>query len=153
LNKINKDGRIMKEDVLKFAKADEVQIQKLSEIDTSQVGEPINGEKIIKMSPMRKVIAKRMSESVRTSPTVTYNMSVDTSELKRFKNHIKDICKVTYTDLLIKIVSVVLKQFPLVNCSISGDSFILKNYVNMGVAVALDEGLIVPVVKDSDKKG
>ncbi|KAA8663147.1 2-oxo acid dehydrogenase subunit E2, partial [Clostridium sp. HV4-5-A1G] len=113
----------------------------------------VRGEKAVKMSAMRKVIAKRMSESVSVSPTVTYNMTMDTSELKRLKDSLKDVFKVTYTDLLIKIVSQVLKEFPLANCSVNGDTFILKDYVNMGVAVALDDGLLVPVIKDCDIKG
>lgn len=111
------------------------------------------GEKTVKMSNMRKVIAERMKKSASISPAVTYNMTMDTSELKRLKNSIKDIFKVTYTDLLIKIVSQVLKEFPLANCSVERDAFILKDYVNMGVAVALDDGLLVPVIKNCDIKG
>jgi pyruvate dehydrogenase E2 component (dihydrolipoamide acetyltransferase) len=149
ISQIEKDGRIMKEDVLAAANAGEV--HEKVDVEEAVIGD--HREKVVNMSPMRKVIAKRMSESVSISPTVTYNMTIDTSELKRFKDHLKDIFKVTYTDLLIKIVSVVLKEFPLANCSVSDDKFILKNYVNMGVAVALDEGLIVPVIKDSDVKG
>ena len=156
LSSINKQGRIMKEDVLKAA-------EEAKQKEKTIVQEPENqavtskaagrGEKVINMSSMRKVISARMSESVKISPTVTYNINIDISELKRLKNNLKDTFKLTYTDFLIKIVSAALKQFPLVNCSISGGKFILKDYVNMGVAVALDEGLIVPVVKDTDIKG
>ncbi|MEY7999897.1 2-oxo acid dehydrogenase subunit E2 [Clostridium sp. Mt-5] len=156
---IKKDGRIMKKDVLEASEVAKmtaaVSEEKAEEkvLPQQTVKEVNRGEKEVKMSGMRKVIAKRMSQSVSVSPTVTYNMSMDTSELKRLKNSFKDIFKVTYTDLLIKIVSQVLKEFPLANCSVEGDTFILKNYVNMGVAVALEDGLLVPVIKDCDIKG
>ncbi len=157
LSGIKKHGRIMKKDVLEAAEAAKVSEAapevKTEEEKASPQQAAVRGEKAVKMSAMRKVIAKRMSESVSVSPTVTYNMTMDTSELKRLKDSLKDVFKVTYTDLLIKIVSQVLKEFPLANCSVNGDTFILKDYVNMGVAVALDDGLLVPVIKDCDIKG
>ncbi|RMC91926.1 2-oxo acid dehydrogenase subunit E2 [Clostridium autoethanogenum] len=156
LTKIKKNGRIMKKDVLEVSEIAEVpEVVPKEKIEDKPVIQQMvkRGEKEVKMSAMRKVIANRMKESVSVSPTVTYNMTMDISELKRLKDSIKDIFKVTYTDLLIKIVSQVLKEFPLANCSIKGDTFILKNYVNMGVAVALDDGLLVPVIKDCDIKG
>lgn len=144
LSKIEKDGRIMKEDVLSLYKC-------------NKTSEDKQLEERVKMSQMRKVIASRMHESWKTSPTVTYDIKVDMTNLKRFKDALKDalkdVCKITYTDLLVKIVSKVLLQYPLLNCSIDGKELILRNFVNMGIAVALDEGLVVPVVKDADKKG
>ncbi|OAA94897.1 2-oxo acid dehydrogenase subunit E2 [Clostridium coskatii] len=156
LTKIKKNGRIMKKDVLEVSEVAKVpEVVPKEKIEDKPVIQQLvkRGEKQVKMSAMRKVIANRMKESVSVSPTVTYNMTMDISELKRLKDSLKDIFKVTYTDLLIKIVSQVLKEFPLVNCSIKGDTFILKNYVNMGVAVALDDGLLVLVIKDCDIKG
>ncbi|KRU24561.1 putative dihydrolipoamide acetyltransferase AcoC [Clostridium sporogenes] len=141
LEDIKKDGRIMKDDILEF-------IQK----STPSVGEDLMDRRV-KMSTMRKVIASRMSESSKISPTVTYDIEVDMTNLKRLKEQIKDEWKVTYTDLLVKIVSKVLIQYPLVNCSIEGDEMIFRNYANIGVAVALEEGLVVPVVKYANQKG
>ncbi|AVQ38474.1 PdhC [Clostridium botulinum] len=141
LEDIKKDGRIMKDDILEF-------IQK----STPSVGEDLMDRRV-KMSTMRKVIASRMSESSNISPTVTYDIEVDMINLKRLKEQIKDEWKVTYTDLLVKIVSKVLIQYPLVNCSIEGDEMIFRNYANIGVAVALEEGLVVPVVKYANQKG
>ncbi|MCC9294248.1 2-oxo acid dehydrogenase subunit E2, partial [Clostridium sp. WLY-B-L2] len=154
LRSIKKDGRIMKKDVLEASETAKMSAAAAEEKveEKPAVKEAHRGEKAVKMSAMRKVIAKRMSESVSVSPTVTYNMTMDTSELKRLKDSLKDVFKVTYTDLLIKIVSQVLKEFPLANCSVEEDTFILKDYVNMGVAVALDDGLLVPVIKDCDIK-
>ena len=110
-------------------------------------------EKRVPMSSMRKVISARMLESCVTSPTVTFNIKIDTSSLKRIRNALKDVCKVTYTDLLVKIVSKVLLQYPLLNCSVDGNELILRNFVNMGIAVALDDGLMVPVIKYANEKG
>ncbi|AVP63427.1 2-oxo acid dehydrogenase subunit E2 [Clostridium botulinum] len=141
LEELKKDGRIMKEDILEF-----------SQKSTFAVGEEAS-ERRVKMSTMRKVIASRMSESSKISPTVTYDIEVDMTNLKRLKDQIKNEWKVTYTDLLVKIVSKVLIQYPLVNCSIEEDEMIFRNYVNIGVAVALEEGLVVPVVKYANQKG
>lgn len=141
LEGIKKDGRIMKDDILEF-------IQK----SIPSVGEDLMDRRV-KMSTMRKVIASRMSESSKISPTVTYDIEVDMTNLKRLKEQIKNEWKVTYTDLLVKIVSKVLIQYPLVNCSIEGDEMIFRNYSNIGVAVALEEGLVVPVVKYANQKG
>ncbi|MBI6874708.1 dihydrolipoamide acetyltransferase family protein [Clostridium aciditolerans] len=140
LSEIEKDGRIMKEDIVSLCKC-------------NKTSEDTYVEKRVPMSQMRKVIASRMHESWVTSPTVTYDIKVDMTNLKRFKDALKDVCKVTYTDLLVKIVSKVLLQYPLLNCSVDGNELILRNFVNMGIAVALDEGLVVPVIKCADQKG
>lgn len=140
ISQINKDGRIMREDILAFAN---------NNANTEKEFE----EKRIPMTPMRKVISSRMHESWSVSPVVNYNMRADITNLKRVKSELKDICKLTYTDLLVKIVSKALLQFPLVNCSIDGEELIIRNYANIGVAVAIDGGLVVPVVKHAEEKG
>lgn len=140
-NKINKDTRIMKDDVIKF---------KLSE-ELEKYAAPQEFRK--PMSGMRKVIAKRMLESKQTSPTVTFNIKVDTTAMKQLREELKDSFKVSYNDILVKILSKVLLEFPLLNCSLENNEIITRNYVNMGVAVALPEGLLVPVVKYANVKG
>jgi len=105
------------------------------------------------MSSMRRVIAERMRESLETSAVVHYNLSVDTTEMTRLREKLKPVQKVTYTDLIVKIVSAALMVHPLLNASVEGDEIVTRNYVNMGVAVALDEGLIVPNIKFSQAKG
>jgi pyruvate dehydrogenase E2 component (dihydrolipoamide acetyltransferase) len=141
LNKINKAGRIMKEDV-----------QRAADKQSSAAGFAATDE-LIEMSPMRKVISERMTESWLTSPAVTYDLKVDATMLKVFKKQIAQSTKVTFTDLIVKIVSQVLIEFPLLNSTIVEDSILVRNYVNMGVAVALDEGLIVPVVQNAHLMG
>jgi pyruvate dehydrogenase E2 component (dihydrolipoamide acetyltransferase) len=138
VSEINKDGRVMKEDVLAFAsKGTDITIE----------------EKRVKMTPMRKVIASRMHESWIVSPAVTYDIKVDTTNLKRMKDRLKDVCKLTYTDLIVKLMSNALLEFPLVNCSVDKEEFIIKNYINIGVAVAVEGGLVVPVIKNVQSKG
>ncbi len=140
-NKIQKETRIMKDDVIKF-KLNEELMKYASPMETRA-----------SMTTMRKVIAKRMHESVQTSPTVNYNLKVDTTAMKQLKEDLKETVKVSYTDILVKIVSMVLLEHPLLNSSIDGNEIVTRNYVNMGVAVALSEGLLVPVVKYANVKG
>lgn len=140
MNKIEKDTRIMKEDVVKLKLSDELE----------KYAAPQEYRKT--MSTMRKVIAKRMLESTQISPTVTFNIKVDTSAMKQLREDVKDVMKVSYNDILVKILSKVLLEFPLLNSSIDGNDIITRNYVNMGVAVALPEGLLVPVVKYANVK-
>lgn len=140
-NKIQKETRIMKDDVIKF---------KLSE-ELMKYASPM--ETRASMTTMRKVIAKRMHESVQTSPTVNYNLKVDTTAMKQLKEDLKETIKLSYTDIIVKIVSTVLLEHPLLNSSIDGNEIVTRNYVNMGVAVALPEGLLVPVVKYANVKG
>lgn len=111
-------------------------------------------EEVKRMNGMRKAIARNMQNSHMTSPTVTFNLGCDVTELAKLRAKLKaDDIKVSYTDILVKLVAVALREFPLLNCSVDGDNIIYKNYVNMGVAVALDNGLVVPNVRDADKKG
>lgn len=141
VNKIDKSTRIMKKDVLNY-KLDE-ELEKYA--DPQEYRKP--------MTTMRKVIAQRMLESKQISPTVSYNIKVDTSAIKQIREDIKEKMKVSYNDILIKIVSEVLLEYPLLNSSVENNEIITRNYVNMGVAVALAEGLIVPVVKYANVKG
>ena len=105
------------------------------------------------MNGMRKAIAKNMLNSHMTSPTVTANLSVDMSAMKDYREQLKaKEIKVSYTDLLVKFIAKALTEFPLLNCSVEDNKIRYKHYVNMGVAVALDNGLVVPNVTDADKK-
>ncbi|WP_303867252.1 dihydrolipoamide acetyltransferase family protein [Acetobacterium wieringae] len=137
---INKDGRIMKADVLAFKQ----------NADLLKFADPQDSSK--PMSAMRKIIASRMSASQATSATVNYNQRVDTTAMKQLREELKSSAKITYTDILVKILARVLLEFPLLNSSIVGTDIITRNYVNIGVAVALPDGLIVPVVKFANKK-
>lgn len=141
LNEVGSRGRVLAEDILKYLEG------------TREKAAEAAREEIVAMSGMRKAIAKNMLNSHMTSPTVTFNLSVDMSAMKHYREQLKgqDI-KVSYTDLLVKFVARALTEFPLLNCSAEDNKIIYKHYVNMGVAVALDNGLVVPNVTDADKK-
>ncbi|MGB4608538.1 MAG: 2-oxo acid dehydrogenase subunit E2 [Tissierellia bacterium] len=141
IHNIEKDTRIMKADVVRY---------KYHE-DLAKYADP--QEYRLPMTNMRKIIAERMLYSVQTSPSVSFNIKVDTTGMKQLREELKDTIKVSYTDILVKIVSRVLLDFPLLNSRVDGDEIITRNYVNMGVAVALPEGLLVPVVKYANVKG
>ena len=134
-------GRVLAADILAFLE------------NSREKGAENPLEETVPMNGMRKAIAKNMLASHMTSPTVTFNLGVDMSAMRDYREQLKarDI-KVSYTDLLVKFVARALTEFPLLNCSVEDNKIIYKHYVNMGVAVALDSGLVVPNVTDADKK-
>lgn len=111
-------------------------------------------EETVPMNTMRKVIARRMSESWNTCPTVTFDLGVDITAIRELREKLKkENIQVSYTDILAFITARTLREFPKVNSSVDGESIIYKRYVNLGVAVALPDGLLVPVIRDADRKG
>ena len=134
-------GRVLAADILAFLE------------NSREKGAENPLEETVPMNGMRKAIAKNMLASHMTSPTVTFNLGVDMSAMRDYREQLKarDI-KVSYTDLLVKFVAKALTEFPLLNCSVEDNKIIYKHYINMGVAVALDSGLVVPNVTDADKK-
>lgn len=106
----------------------------------------------------RKAIADHMAKSRDTSAHVTTFEDFDLTELVNFRNQSKQSfvetygANLTFMPFIVKAACVALKEYPTVNASLTEKEIILKNYYNVGVAVARDEGLIVPVVKDADKK-
>ncbi|MBW1767861.1 MAG: 2-oxo acid dehydrogenase subunit E2 [Deltaproteobacteria bacterium] len=111
----------------------------------------------IELTKMRKVIALRLSESKRTAPHFYVDMTADATALIQLKEDLEKgsgqtEVKITFNDILIKLVSQALKEFPMVNASILGDRIRMHRAVNIGVAVGVDEGLIVPVLKNVDQK-
>ncbi len=106
---------------------------------------------------MRKLIAKHMVDSKRTSPHVTSFAEADVTNMVMWRERVKkdfekqEGTKITFTPLFIECVTKVIKRFPYINCSIDGDNIILKKNINIGMATALPSGnLIVPVIKNAD---
>ena len=144
LGAVNAHGRVLAQDILAYLESTREKAEPAAE-DAREETKPMSG--------MRKAIARNMLASVQTSPTVTFNLGIDMSEMKRYREQLKaKEIKVSYTDLLVKFVSKALTEFPLLNCSVEDNKIIYKHYVNMGVAVALDNGLVVPNITDADKK-
>lgn len=130
----------------------EVEIPKFEPLPAAQreTRKPLQG--------VRKLIADHMVRSKQISPHVTTFEDIDMTDLVNYRNEIKADFKATYganitfMPFIIKAACVALKEFPTINASLTEKEVILKNYYNIGIAVARDEGLIVPVIKDADKK-
>ena len=106
------------------------------------------------VSQMRKVIAKRLSESLFTSPHFYLTMSIDMDSAMQARTRINEFSsvKISFNDMVLKAVAVALKQHPNVNSSWLGDKIRYNEHVNIGVAVAVEDGLLVPVVRFADGK-
>jgi len=120
-----------------------------------QVGD---GDEVIAMDPVRRIIADRMVASKKISPHVTNVIEVDVTKLVRWREQNKDAFKkregisLTYMPAIAEATAKALKDFPRVNSSVDGYNIIEKKHINVGVAVSLLDGnLIVPVIKDADK--
>ena len=114
--------------------------------------------RIIKMDAIQKKMAEHMVRSVNTSPHVTVVDEVDMTEIVNFRLSILEQFekqqgfKLTYTTFFAYAVVSTLKEFPIVNSSAEGDTIIYKNFINLGMAVASPNGLIVPVVRNAEEK-
>lgn len=100
----------------------------------------------------RQMIAERLTESLHTMAQVTITTEVDATELVRLRKRLKAKFDLTYTDLVVKAAAKALRDHPLLNATLVGDEIQLLEEVHIGVAVALEEGLIVPIVRDADKR-
>lgn len=107
---------------------------------------------------VRKLIADHMVKSKHTSPHVTTFEDLDFTDLVEYRNIVKADFKATYganltfMPFIIKAATTALKEFPKINASLTDKEIIYKNFYNIGIAVAREDGLIVPVIKDADKK-
>ena len=145
------DGRIVRDDVLQASAAAP---------PPSTVVEPATPQQateVIPMTGIREIIAERMTLSVQTNASVTLHTEVDATafvELRRMLNNklqAKEI-SLTYTDLLVKVVANALGEHPRLNATLTNEGIHLLTEINIGVAVALEDGLVVPVVRNADKE-
>jgi 2-oxoglutarate dehydrogenase E2 component (dihydrolipoamide succinyltransferase) len=160
-----RNGRVRKEDLLKYL--DQRDHRELSKESTAITVEeepsghdlkPSPEDEIIKMDRMRKLIAEHMVMSKRISAHVTNMIEVDVTNIVLWRNRIKDEFfnrekeKITYLPVFIESVISALKDYPIINSSVDGDTIILRKSINLGIAVALPSGnLIVPVIKNADQ--
>ena len=170
-------GRVTKEDILKFIESGEVTAKEPLRAPTapqhearpaapapaappspvSPVFKPGERVQIVPMSVMRKKIAEHMVLSAHTSPHVYSVYEVNFGRISALRERKKAAyeaagAKLTFTAFIAKVAIDALRQFPVVNASIDGDNIVYKKDINLGVAVALDNGLIVPVIKGADEK-
>ncbi|WP_310392155.1 pyruvate dehydrogenase complex dihydrolipoamide acetyltransferase [Hymenobacter sp.] len=109
----------------------------------------------VPVSQMRKVIARRLSESLFTAPHfyLTMEINMDKAIEARVKLNELSPIKLSFNDLVLKAAAVALRQHPAVNSSWLGDKIRQNHVIHIGVAVAVDEGLLVPVIRNADQKG
>ncbi|HEY8891513.1 MAG TPA: dihydrolipoamide acetyltransferase family protein [Clostridium sp.] len=144
---IDSTGRIMKEDILKALDIKgETSFVKVTDVDER-----------VRPSNMRKIIADRMIKSWNISPKVTYNIEIDALAMKEFREKLKESfkavnAKLTYNHILMKIAAKSLNEFPYINASFDGKEIILHRSVNIGLAIAIEDGLMVPNIKNVQDK-
>jgi len=160
-------GRIIKKDVENYTPANKVAGESSSgskETATASASAaqkaviaPYTGEEKFTEKPvsqMRKAISRRLSESLFTAPHFYVTMSIDMDEAVKARTRINEVApvKISFNDFVLKAIAVSLKQHPAINSSFQGDTIRFNEHVHIGVAVAVDEGLLVPVVKFADGK-
>ena len=142
------DGLIIERDVL-AAKAPVAAPKAAAAPAPVEAGEL---ETVIPLKGMRKIIAQRMHDSLHDLAQANHRMEVDMTECVRLREQLKaEGIKVSYNDMVIRCVAKALTEFPMMNSSMTSDSIIVKHYVNVGMAVATDTGLLVPVIRNADK--
>ena len=163
------EGRVTKKDILAYLRKESNSAPnteaatKSNEVHTPQMKEvplivPSGEDQIIEMDRMRKLIADHMVMSKQVSPHVTSYVEADVTNIVNWRNKIKKAFKdregenLTFTPILIEAIVKAIKDFPLVNVSVSGTQIIVKKNINIGMATALPSGnLIVPVIKNADR--
>ncbi|EKT3962748.1 2-oxo acid dehydrogenase subunit E2 [Flavobacterium psychrophilum] len=155
------NGRIIKEDVARFAIESQKPKVESQPTTKTQGASPVTqfvpaGEKFseeIKNSQMRKTIAKRLSESIFTAPHFYLTIEIAMDEAMKSRATINTIpdTKVSFNDMVVKACAMALKKHPQVNSQWREDAMIINHHVNIGVAVAVEDGLVVPVLNFTDQ--
>ena len=113
---------------------------------------PARAEKKIPVSGMRRIIAQRMLDSLQTLAQANHRLTVDMSAAAALREQFKaSDLKVSYNDIIIRCVAQALTEFPMVNATMDEEYITLHDYVGIGMAVATETGLLVPVIRDADK--
>ena len=145
-----KDGRVTKSDVLGTSSGAAQDTGEIESVDE-------RGEERVKMSRLRQRIAERLKESQNTAAILTTFNEVDLSKVMHLRQKYKEEfikkhnVKLGFMSFFVKAVVDALKETPIINAEISGDTIIYKNYYDIGIAVGSDKGLVVPVVRDANK--
>jgi 2-oxoglutarate dehydrogenase E2 component (dihydrolipoamide succinyltransferase) len=170
------EGRVTKADILKYianrsngtvtAVSTSTNASETASQSSPQVAKPViakaavaldSGDEIIQMDRVRKLIADHMVMSKHTSPHVTSFVEADVTNLVNWRNKVKDSFKkregenITFTPIFLWALAKAIKEFPMINVSVDGDKIIRKKNINLGMAVAQNNGnLIVPVIRNAD---
>jgi len=148
------DGRITKKDFLNIDQSD-IEVNTSKKEDRTDI---LDKEERIPMSRLRQTIAKRLKDAQNNAAILTTFNEVDMYDLIKTRNEHKESfekkygVKLGFMSFFVKACITALKDVPEVNAEIENNEVVYKNYYNVGVAVGTDQGLVVPVVKDADKK-
>ena len=154
------NGRIVKKDVESYQSSPTSvpaagTVATVAAVAAGPINLPVGeeGSEEVKNSQMRKTIAKRLSESKFTAPHYYLTIEVDMANAMASRAQINNLpdTKVSYNDMVVKACAIALKKHPQVNTSWSGDATKYNHHIHVGVAVAVDEGLVVPVLKFADQ--
>ncbi|WP_405248071.1 pyruvate dehydrogenase complex dihydrolipoamide acetyltransferase [Cellulophaga sp. Asnod2-G02] len=152
------NGRIVKKDVENFVPAPKAAAPAAKASGASApLALPVGEESVedVKNNQMRKVIAKRLGESKFTAPHYYLNIEVDMDNAKASRVQINSLpdTKVSFNDMVVKACAMALRKHPQVNTSWNGDTTRYNHHISVGVAVAVEDGLVVPVLKFTDQMG
>ena len=157
-----RDGRVMKEDVLRVLDAPKPAAAPAPAAQAPRAPTPAQDagrEERVKMTRLRQTIARRLKEAQNTAAMLTTYNEADMSAIMALRNEYKDAfekkhkVKLGFMSFFVKACVHALQEVPEVNAEIDGDEVVYKRYVHMGVAVGTPTGLVVPVVRDADQKG
>ncbi len=162
-----KDGRVTKNDILNYIENKKTKPDTITHTSSQTETKPAstktpvsvtNGDEIIEMTRMGKLIAHHMVQSVQTSAHVQSFVECDVTGIWNWRKKVKDAYKkregenLTFTPIFMEAVAKALKDYPLLNISVDGDKIIKHKHINLGMAAALPDGnLIVPVIKNADQ--
>ncbi|MFP4386772.1 MAG: 2-oxoglutarate dehydrogenase complex dihydrolipoyllysine-residue succinyltransferase [Alphaproteobacteria bacterium] len=158
-----KDGRLTKADVQKYlesgAQKKGIEGSAPEALPRAYYPEPAGPrEERVQMSKLRQVIAKRLKEAQDTAAMLTTFNEIDMEPIMALRKEYKDLfekkhgIKLGFMSFFVKAVVQALKEFPAINAEIDGAEIVYKNYYNIGVAVSTPQGLVVPVIRDADRK-
>ena len=143
-------GRIIKEDIKNFEPSDSSQTEtvKLPQIHSSESYDEVP------VSQMRKTISKRLAESKFSAPHFYLTMEINMDNCIEGRNKINETSdvKISFNDIIVKACAVALRKHPMVNASYLTDKMRINHHIHIGVAVAVDDGLLVPVIRFADNK-
>lgn len=151
-------GRIVQRDILAAAEAGKTAAPAAPAAPVEKPAaatalELMEGDEVVKLVGMRKVVAERMTKSAQEIPTVTQNVKIDVTDLVAFRKQVNASLGVKYSlnDYVLKATAKALKNNKHILVSLDGNQIIKRAHVNIGMAVALEDGLIVPVIRDADR--
>ena len=166
------EGRVTKQDVLDYVASKSGNVPaspqvsepgpasatKAEPVSNVQTGSMSDGDEIIEMDRMRKLIAEHMVSSVQTSPHVCSFVEADVTNVVHWRDRVKNAfekhegTKITFTPIFIEAIAKAIRDFPMINISVNGSQIIKKRDINIGMATALPSGnLIVPVIRNADQ--